>query len=89
VSLYFNFKISSILSPFSPNALINPVKLHPDVVIQAVAARNRQKAEAYAKKHNILQAIDSYKGKDAAYCCSLVDITQYWEVADCSILRPP
>ncbi|KAJ4250133.1 hypothetical protein NW762_011944 [Fusarium torreyae] len=45
----------------APDALINPAKSHPDVIIQAVAARDRGKAEAYAKKHSIPQVIDSYE----------------------------
>ncbi|KAF4966926.1 hypothetical protein FSARC_5459 [Fusarium sarcochroum] len=45
----------------APDALINPAKSHPDVIIQAVAARDRGKAEIYAKKHNIPQVIHSYE----------------------------
>ncbi|KAF5002849.1 hypothetical protein FDECE_10511 [Fusarium decemcellulare] len=44
----------------APDALINPAKSHPDVIVQAVAARDRHKAEAYAKKHNIPQIKNSY-----------------------------
>ncbi|KAK2590528.1 hypothetical protein QQS21_011795 [Conoideocrella luteorostrata] len=44
----------------APTALINPAKSHPDVVIQAIAARDRERAEAYAKKHNIPQIMNSY-----------------------------
>ncbi|KAE8155313.1 NAD(P)-binding protein [Aspergillus avenaceus] len=40
-------------STIAPVALINPAKSHPDVVIAAVAARDRTRAEAYAKKHDI------------------------------------
>ena len=45
-----------------PDALISPAKSHPEVIIQAVAARDRQKAAEYARKHNIPQVMDSYDG---------------------------
>ncbi|KAM0190981.1 hypothetical protein ACHAPI_009044 [Fusarium lateritium] len=44
-----------------PDAIINPAKSHPDVVIQAVAARDKKKAQAYAAKYNIPQVIESYE----------------------------
>ncbi|KDQ14928.1 hypothetical protein BOTBODRAFT_131922 [Botryobasidium botryosum FD-172 SS1] len=37
----------------APNALILPAISHPDVVVAAVAARDKARAEAYAKKHGI------------------------------------
>ncbi|RLL93008.1 hypothetical protein CFD26_100857 [Aspergillus turcosus] len=40
-------------SNIAPMALIGPAKSHPEVIIAAVAARDKKKAEAYAKKHNI------------------------------------
>ncbi|KUI62486.1 D-xylose 1-dehydrogenase (NADP(+)) 2 [Cytospora mali] len=40
-------------SNIAPTAVINPAVSHPDVIITAVAARDKSKAEAYAKKHNI------------------------------------
>ncbi|KAJ5587603.1 dimeric dihydrodiol dehydrogenase [Penicillium hispanicum] len=40
-------------SSIAPVALIAPAKAHPGVVVAAVAARDRTRAEAYAKKHNI------------------------------------
>ncbi|CAG7556413.1 unnamed protein product [Fusarium equiseti] len=43
-----------------PSGIINPAKSHPEVVIQAVAARDRKRGEEYARKHNIPQVIDSY-----------------------------
>ncbi|RHZ49506.1 uncharacterized protein CDV56_105587 [Aspergillus thermomutatus] len=46
----------------APSALIKPAKTHPEVIIQAVAARNKQKAIDYAKKHGIPQVHDSYEG---------------------------
>ena len=42
-------------------ALINPAKTHPEVLIQCVAARDRKKAEAYARKHQIPEVKDSYQ----------------------------
>ena len=43
-------------------ALIVPAKSHPEVIVQAVAARDKSKATAYAKKHGIPQVLDSYEG---------------------------
>ncbi|TFK74985.1 NAD(P)-binding protein [Pluteus cervinus] len=37
----------------APSALIQPARSHPEVVIYAVAARNLNKANSYAKKHGI------------------------------------
>lgn len=48
---------------FRLTVLINPAKSHPEVVIQAVAARNKQKALAYAKKNGIPDVKDSYEGE--------------------------
>lgn len=47
----------------SPVALVTPAKSHPDIVVQAVAARDRDRAEAYAKKHGIPDVLESYQGK--------------------------
>ena len=44
-------------------ALINPAKSHPEVAIQAVAARDKQKAVSYAKKNGIPDVKDSYEGE--------------------------
>lgn len=46
----------------APIALIIPAKSHPGVIIQAVAARDRTRAAAFAKKHGIPQVEDSYQG---------------------------
>ncbi|CAK7212013.1 hypothetical protein SBRCBS47491_001318 [Sporothrix bragantina] len=45
----------------SPSALFRPARSHPDVVVQAVAARDKTKATVYAKKHGIPQVHDSYQ----------------------------
>jgi hypothetical protein len=46
-----------------PMALIAPAKSHAEVIVQAVAARDRVKAEAFAKKHSIPQVLNSYQGR--------------------------
>jgi hypothetical protein len=45
-----------------PISLILPAKTHPEVVIACVAARDRARAEKYAKKHGIEAVHDSYQG---------------------------
>ncbi|RVX73562.1 hypothetical protein B0A52_02450 [Exophiala mesophila] len=45
----------------APLGLIGPSKSHPEVVIQAVAARDRQKAEAFAKANGIPEVKGSYQ----------------------------
>jgi hypothetical protein len=57
----------------APSALISPAKTHSDVVVYAVAARSKAKAEAFARKHGIPVVHGSYQG--AALSISfLVDI---------------
>ena len=46
-------------------ALINPAKSHSEIIIAAVAARDRKKAETYAKKHKIPTVHTTYQGKNA------------------------
>jgi hypothetical protein len=46
----------------APLALIYPVKNHPDAVVKAVAARDKKRADAFAKKHGIPKA---YGGPDS------------------------
>ncbi|KAL5116715.1 hypothetical protein ACEQ8H_005327 [Pleosporales sp. CAS-2024a] len=41
--------------------LTNPAKLHPEVVVQAVAARDRKRAEEFAKANNIPDVRNSYQ----------------------------
>jgi predicted dehydrogenase len=43
-----------------------PAKLHPEVIVQAVAARDRTRAEEFAKKHGIPEIKDSYQGESWA-----------------------
>lgn len=45
----------------APFAVIDPVRSHPDVIVSAVAARDRSRAEAYAKKHGIPHVFGSYQ----------------------------
>lgn len=45
-----------------PNAIISPAKSHAEVVIYAVAARNQERATAYAKKHRIQKAYGGANG---------------------------
>ncbi|KAK2697043.1 hypothetical protein QWA68_005034, partial [Fusarium oxysporum] len=68
------------------NALIAPAKSHPDVEIHAVAARQKDKAEAYAKKHNIPHAFDSYQAIlddpsiDAVYIPLVANLHYEWAI---------
>lgn len=48
--------------PLRPLALITPAKSHPEVIIQAVSARDRKRAEEFAKSHSIPEVKDSYEG---------------------------
>ncbi|KIM44746.1 hypothetical protein M413DRAFT_442702 [Hebeloma cylindrosporum] len=45
----------------APAALILPARSHPDVIIYAVAARSKAKAESFAKKHGIEKAYEGYQ----------------------------
>lgn len=45
-----------------PMAIVNPAKSNPAVVIYAVAARDKKRAEAFAKKHGIPNVKDDYAG---------------------------
>ncbi|KAL8697712.1 MAG: hypothetical protein Q9201_006973 [Fulgogasparrea decipioides] len=51
----------------APLALIGPAKSHPEVIIQAVSARDRQKAEAFAKSNSIPEVKDSYQAPLIAF----------------------
>jgi predicted dehydrogenase len=46
----------------APIALIYPAINHPDAVVEAVAARDQGRADAFAKKHGIPKA---YGGPDS------------------------
>jgi len=45
----------------APNALIHPAHYHPHVIVHGVAARDKAKGEAYARKHKIPKLYDSYE----------------------------
>ncbi|KAI3331461.1 putative oxidoreductase [Xylariaceae sp. AK1471] len=45
----------------APMALMTPAKSHPEVIVQAIAARDRARAEEFAKKHGIPDVRDSYQ----------------------------
>ncbi|KAI3397093.1 hypothetical protein diail_11236 [Diaporthe ilicicola] len=42
-------------------ALVTPAKSHPEVIIHAIAARDKARAVAYAKSHGIPEVRDSYQ----------------------------
>ncbi|KAL9022917.1 MAG: hypothetical protein Q9196_007473, partial [Gyalolechia fulgens] len=48
-------------SKIAPDAVISAAKTHPEVMVVAVAARDRTRAQAYAKKHHIPIVHDSYQ----------------------------
>lgn len=52
---------SIVLTHTSPLSLIIPAKSHPEVIVQAVAARDKTKGEAFAKKHGIPEVKASYQ----------------------------
>lgn len=43
--------------------MIIPAKSHPEVTLQAISARDRKRAEKFAKKHGIPDVKDSYQGE--------------------------
>ncbi|KAF8317887.1 NAD(P)-binding protein [Clavulina sp. PMI_390] len=45
----------------APVALIVPARTHPDVIIEAVAARDHERAKKFAKKHGIPKTYPSYQ----------------------------
>ena len=51
----------------APIALIYPVKNHPDAVVEAVAARDQGRADAFAKKHGIPKAYGGPGSYQSAY----------------------
>ncbi|KAF2678701.1 putative oxidoreductase [Lentithecium fluviatile CBS 122367] len=57
-------------------ALLIPAKLHPEVVVHAIAARDRKRAEEFAKKNNVPVVYDSYQDllDDPEIDCILVPL---------------
>jgi predicted dehydrogenase len=45
----------------APASLIEPAERNPEVVVAAVAARDRSRAQRFARKHGIPQVYDSYQ----------------------------
>jgi len=52
-------------------ALIDPAKVMPQVRLEAIAARDRSRAEAYASRHGVAQVFDDYA---AVIACPEVDL---------------
>lgn len=63
----------SLTHDYSPLALIKPAQGHSEVIVAAVAARDRSRAEAYAKKHDIPIVHSSYEGTISNYPSSIVN----------------
>lgn len=55
----------------APLAVIIPAISHPEVIIQAVAARDNARATEYAKKHGIPDVHNSYDGRSLWWQSSL------------------
>lgn len=59
-----------------------PAKSHPEVIVQAVSARDRKKAEVFAKSHGIPEVKDSYDGELSSTAQShppMANLTRYPE----------
>lgn len=44
----------------APAAVVTPASTHPDIIVSGIAARSKDKAAAFAKKHGIPHVFDSY-----------------------------
>lgn len=62
-------------STIGPIALINPARMHTDVVVQGIAARDVEDAEAYAAKHSIKEVFADYQALLDADTIDLVYIS--------------
>ncbi|KAL2869433.1 Gfo/Idh/MocA family protein [Aspergillus lucknowensis] len=66
------------------SVVIRPAKTHPEVIIQTIAARDKQRATDYARKHGIPQVHDSYEAIlddpniDAVYIPLPVSMHREW-----------
>lgn len=56
-----NYFFSSVLIIGRPLAMITPAKSHPEVIVQAISARDRTRAEKFAKRHGVPEVKDSYQ----------------------------
>ncbi|KAK0510010.1 hypothetical protein JMJ35_007404 [Cladonia borealis] len=65
-----------VLTRSSGMTLTIPTKLHPEVTVRAVAARDPNRAEEFAKKHGIPEIKDSYQAtlNDPNIDCVLVPL---------------
>lgn len=48
-------------------ALITPALSHREVVVQAIAARDRSRAEEFAKKHGVPDVKNNYQGMSGLF----------------------
>lgn len=80
--------LSNILlndSFYSPFGLIAPSKTHPDVVIQAVAARDASRAAQYAAKHGIPEVKTSYQGTFCSRILLIVLLSKSVRIEACQL----
>jgi predicted dehydrogenase len=56
----------------APMAFIRPAKSHPEVEVYAIAARNRERAEQFAKAHGILKVYAGYQGTSLENCGNVI-----------------
>ena len=63
-----------------PDALITPAKSHADVVVSAVACRDKTRGEKYAKTHGIARVYSGGKSYQGEHVCAIrVDLSlMYW-----------
>ena len=62
----------------APAALILTARSHPDIVVAAVAARDKAKAEKYAKEHGIPNVFSSYQGMPTIGVSFVALADTYW-----------
>lgn len=55
----------------APSAIITPAKSHPEVIIHAVAARDKSRADAFAKKYKIPKAYSGPQGYQGQHIHSM------------------
>ena len=54
-----------------PTAFIEPARTHPDVIVAAVACRDKERGQQYAQKHGIPKTFsgsNAYHGKSVNIC---------------------
>lgn len=69
-------------------ALVNPAKGNPEVIVYAVAARDKKRAEAFAKKHGIPHVKDSYDGQSLFGPRTAQDTSAHLIRQPCSTTQP-